>query len=212
MKYPFFLLDVKRPHVPNPPDVFHPFKGLFTTASALRSSPPSQFSRKPPSTEDKDNHQTGNTSDVATGSLPDAGTNGGSSPASVCDSNADTEAADAFGGEVSAPVCNGRSRANSAAAPTAGVPSAADASAADAAPQSDGTFTGPRGATEPKKWKPASQTRTWETLDGGIQSLVFACTFGAAAVVVFSILWIVSVPWITWCLFRRNHQPVSTST
>lgn len=53
-------------------------------------------------------------------------------------------------------------------------------------------------------FKPVSQTHEWKTISAGLQRFGFAVTFGASAVVVFAILWVLSVPWVAWCLLRDN--------
>eukprot|EP00903_Cladosiphon_okamuranus_P014652 g13586.t1 len=59
-----------------------------------------------------------------------------------------------------------------------------------------------RGRAEAKKWGPASNTHKWKTFEGSLQRRAFAWTLGAAAVVLSAVLWILSVPWVAWCLLR----------
>ncbi|CBN74318.1 Ankyrin Repeat Transient Receptor Potential Channel [Ectocarpus siliculosus] len=63
-----------------------------------------------------------------------------------------------------------------------------------------------RGRSQARMLKPFSTTHQWKTLEGGLQRLEFAFTFGVAAVGLSTILWIVSVPWVAWCLHRLVHK------
>lgn len=74
----------------------------------------------------------------------------------------------------------------------------------------DGEENAPKSKTK-KRFLPASQTHEWKTVEGGFQRLGFACTLGLAALVVTSILWMVSVPWVAWCLLRWARPAVSAS-
>ncbi|CBN74319.1 Transient Receptor Potential Channel. Partial sequence [Ectocarpus siliculosus] len=53
-----------------------------------------------------------------------------------------------------------------------------------------------------------TQTHEWRTFEGGVQRVLFAFTFGAAAIVMSAILWTLSVPWVAWCLLRLAHPVV----
>ncbi|CAM9807163.1 unnamed protein product [Ectocarpus sp. 6 AP-2014] len=53
-----------------------------------------------------------------------------------------------------------------------------------------------------------TQTHQWRTFEGGVQRVLFAFTFGAAAIVMSAILWTLSVPWVAWCLLRFAHPVV----
>lgn len=57
--------------------------------------------------------------------------------------------------------------------------------------------------------KPFSTTPEWDALDSYVQSAIFALTMGAAAVVLSTILWTLSVPWVVWCLWRLVLPAVS---
>ncbi|CAM9237184.1 unnamed protein product [Ectocarpus sp. 12 AP-2014] len=61
------------------------------------------------------------------------------------------------------------------------------------------------GRTKAAVFKAWSQTHEWKVLEGGLQRVVFAFTFGAASLVVSAILWTLSVPWVAWCLLRMAH-------
>ncbi|CAM9233322.1 unnamed protein product, partial [Ectocarpus sp. 12 AP-2014] len=65
------------------------------------------------------------------------------------------------------------------------------------------------GRTKAAVFKAWSQTHEWKVLEGGLQRVVFAFTFGAASLVVSAILWTLSVPWVAWCLLRMAHPAVS---
>lgn len=65
------------------------------------------------------------------------------------------------------------------------------------------------GRSQAKMMKPFSTTHQWKTLEGGLQRFEFAFTFGVAAVGLSAILWIVSVPWVAWCLHRLIRPAVS---
>lgn len=60
-----------------------------------------------------------------------------------------------------------------------------------------------------KDMLPASATHKWETFEGSLQRWAFAWTLGIAAVVMSAILWILSVPWVAWCLLRCVRPVVS---
>ena len=48
----------------------------------------------------------------------------------------------------------------------------------------------------------ASTTIFWFISDGSFQRLTFACTFGICALAMSAILWVLSLPWVSWCLLR----------
>ncbi|CAB1107646.1 unnamed protein product [Ectocarpus sp. CCAP 1310/34] len=63
-----------------------------------------------------------------------------------------------------------------------------------------------RGRSQAKMLKPFSTSHQRKTLEGGLQRLEFAFTFGVAAVGLSAILWIVSVPWVDSCLHCLVHK------
>ncbi|CAM9206508.1 unnamed protein product [Ectocarpus fasciculatus] len=68
------------------------------------------------------------------------------------------------------------------------------------------------GRSQAKMLSPFSTTHQWKTLEGGLQRLEFAFTFGVATVGLSAILWIVSVPWVAWCLHRLVRRPAEEET
>ncbi|CAM9923666.1 unnamed protein product, partial [Scytosiphon promiscuus] len=54
----------------------------------------------------------------------------------------------------------------------------------------------------PLALKPCSKTDRWKAVDELLQTLVFACTMGAGALALLIVLWLLSIPWIAWCLLR----------
>eukprot|EP00903_Cladosiphon_okamuranus_P014655 g13588.t2 len=52
-------------------------------------------------------------------------------------------------------------------------------------------------------FRPFSKTRQWKAIDMWIQSFMFAATMGAAALILSTALWILSMPWVAWCLLQR---------
>lgn len=59
---------------------------------------------------------------------------------------------------------------------------------------------------------PFSATSKWKQFDDYLQELAFALTLGGTAVVLSTILWASSVPWVAWCLLRSVRPPVSELT
>lgn len=53
-----------------------------------------------------------------------------------------------------------------------------------------------------------SSTTRWRSIEGAINRLIFACTMGVVAVVLLSVLWVVSLPWIAWRIFRWRFPRV----
>ncbi|CAM9397930.1 unnamed protein product [Ectocarpus fasciculatus] len=66
----------------------------------------------------------------------------------------------------------------------------------------------PHAGTKDDEFKACTQTHEWRTFEGGVQRLLFAFTFGVAAIAMSAILWTLSVPWVAWCLLRLAHPVV----
>ncbi|CAN0416249.1 unnamed protein product [Ascophyllum nodosum] len=63
---------------------------------------------------------------------------------------------------------------------------------------------------EATKFTPATSTYGWFTFEGFLQRGAFALTMGVAALALSALLWIISLPWVAWSLFRwfcRWDQP-----
>eukprot|EP00903_Cladosiphon_okamuranus_P014653 g13587.t1 len=58
-----------------------------------------------------------------------------------------------------------------------------------------------------KKLEPFSTTSRWKNCDDHIQELEFALTLGGTAVGLSTVLWVLSVPWVAWCMLRSVRPP-----
>lgn len=56
--------------------------------------------------------------------------------------------------------------------------------------------------------RPFSTTPKWKSFEGFLRRAAFAVTMGAASLVVFAILWSLSVPWIAWRIWCLVHPAV----
>lgn len=66
-----------------------------------------------------------------------------------------------------------------------------------------------RRTNEAKNLPPFSTTPKWKAFEGFLQRLAFAMTMGTGVLVMFIMLWVLSVPWVAWCLLRVVHPAVS---
>ena len=58
------------------------------------------------------------------------------------------------------------------------------------------------------EFKPVTAMYWWRTFDGTMQRVAFACTMGSTAVVLNALLWLLSMPWIAWKLFKWTFSKV----
>lgn len=59
--------------------------------------------------------------------------------------------------------------------------------------------------------KPITATYRYRTVDGAVQRLFFAGTMGLVAVIISSILWVMSIPWVGWKILCWMQEPKTVS-